>query len=75
MSNAQKASLNIKTAPVMDRGGALADFAPDAALSEALFAARPGVWLPTAYAVEGKSEGPGALLCRVDAVSGTPCGI
>jgi peptidyl-prolyl cis-trans isomerase D len=52
----------------MDRGGALADFAPDAALSEALFAARPGVWLPTAYAVEGKSEGPGALLCRVDAV-------
>ncbi len=68
LSNAQKASLNIKTAPVMDRGGALADFAPDAALSEALFAARPGVWLPTAYAVEGKSEGPGALLCRVDAV-------
>ena len=63
-----KASLDIKTGPAMDRGGNLADFNPDAALAEAVFTAKPGTWLPVAYAVDGKSEGPGALLCRVDAV-------
>ena len=63
-----KASLDIKTAPAMDRGGNLADFNPDEALAEAVFTAKPGTWLPSAYAVDGKSEGPGALLCRVDAV-------
>ena len=63
-----KASLGIKTAPAMDRGGNLADFNPDEALAEAVFTAKPGTWLPSAYAVDGKSEGPGALLCRVDAV-------
>ena len=68
LPGALKASLNIKTAPVMGRGDNLADFAPDAALSEAIFAARPETWLPAAYAAEGKSEGPGALLCRVAAV-------
>lgn len=68
LPNALKASLNIKTAPLMDRGGNLADFAPDAALADAVFAAGPETWLPAAYAVEGKSEGPGALLCRVAAV-------
>lgn len=68
LPEALKAGLDIKTAPAMERGGNLADFAPDAALSEAVFAARPGTWLPAAYAVDGKSEGPGALLCRVAAV-------
>lgn len=68
LPEALKAGLDIKTAPAIERGGNLADFAPDAALSEAVFAARPGTWLPAAYAVDGKSEGPGALLCRVAAV-------
>lgn len=63
-----KKSLHRKTAPAMERGGALADFAPDAALAEAVFAARPGTWLTAAFAVNGKTEGPGALLVRVDAV-------
>lgn len=68
LPEARKKSLNLKTAPAMERGGALADFAPDAALAEAVFAARPGTWLAAAFAVNGKTEGAGALLARVDAV-------
>lgn len=56
-----KKNLNLRTAPAMDRGGVLADFAPDAALAEAVFAARPGTWLTAVFAVNGKSEGAGAL--------------
>lgn len=68
LPDALKKNLNLKTAPAMERGGALADFTPDAALAEAVFAARPGTWLVAAFAVNGKTEGAGALLARVDAV-------
>lgn len=68
LSDALKQSLHVRSAPAMERNGALADFAPDTALAEAVFAARPGAWLPTAFAVDSKSEGKGALLCRVAAV-------
>lgn len=68
LPEALKQSLHLKTAPAMERGGALADFAPDAALAEAVFAARPGTWLTAPFAVNGKTEGAGALLVRVHAV-------
>ncbi|MDR2851309.1 MAG: peptidylprolyl isomerase [Desulfovibrio sp.] len=63
---ARKKSMGIVSAPPMERGGQLADFAPDAELAEAVFAARPNVWLPTAFAVNSAKDGPGALLCRVE---------
>lgn len=59
--------MGVRTAPAVERGGTLADFAPNAALAQAAFQARQGQWLPVAYAVTGK-EGAGALLVHVAAV-------
>lgn len=59
--------LGVKLAPPMERGGTLADFALDPALTDAIFADKPGDWLPRVYGVTGP-EGPGALICRVASV-------
>ncbi|MBD5416896.1 MAG: peptidylprolyl isomerase [Desulfovibrio sp.] len=67
LPEAEAKSLGVKQAPAMERGGALADFAPDPALAEAIFADKPGDWLERVYSVSGP-QGPGALLCRVAAV-------
>ena len=67
LPEAEAKTLGVKTAPAMERGGALADFAPDAALAEAIFADKPGDWLARVYSVTGP-QGPGALICRVAAV-------
>lgn len=67
LPEAEAKRLGVRLAPPMERGGALADFAPDPALAEAIFAGRPGDWLPRVYSVEGP-QGPGALICRVAAV-------
>ena len=65
----RKASgLGIKTANPMDRSGSLADFGPDPELAAALFSARVGQWLPTAFAVSSPKEGQGAVLVHVGAV-------
>lgn len=63
-----KTGQGIRTAPAMQRGGALADFAPDAALAQAVFGAGVGQWLPTAYAVSGGKDGAGAVLLHVASV-------
>ncbi len=67
LAEAEARSLGVKQAPAMERGGALADFAPDPALAEAIFTDKPGDWLERVYSVSGP-QGPGALLCRVAAV-------
>ena len=67
LAEAEAKRLGVRVAPPMQRGGALADFAPDAPLAEAIFADKPGDWLARVYSVEGP-EGPGALICRVAAV-------
>ncbi|MDE5878934.1 MAG: SurA N-terminal domain-containing protein, partial [Desulfovibrio sp.] len=67
LPEAEAKSLGVKQAPPMERGGTLADFAPDPALAEAIFADKPGDWLPRVYSVSGPG-GPGALVCRVAAV-------
>lgn len=59
---------HIKSIASVERGGALPDFAPDAALSEAIFAAKPASWLPVAYSEVNSAQGQGALLCRVSSV-------
>lgn len=67
LGEAEAKSLGVREAPAMERGGTLADFAPDPALAEAIFADKPGDWLERVYSVTGP-QGPGALLCRVAAV-------
>ncbi|WP_165079208.1 MULTISPECIES: SurA N-terminal domain-containing protein [unclassified Desulfovibrio] len=67
LPEAEAKSLGVRQAPAMERGGALADFAPHPALAEAIFADKPGDWLERVYSVSGP-QGPGALLCRVAAV-------
>ncbi|MDO5483361.1 MAG: SurA N-terminal domain-containing protein [Desulfovibrionaceae bacterium] len=62
------AKWRIKSVPAVERGGALPDFAPDAPLGAAIFAARPETWLPVAYAVVNSAQGQGALLCRVASI-------
>ncbi|MDE7240742.1 SurA N-terminal domain-containing protein [Desulfovibrio sp.] len=64
LSEAEAKKLGLKEAPAMERGGSLADFAQDPALTEAIFADKPGDWLSRVYSVTGP-EGPGALICRV----------
>lgn len=63
-----KTGMGIKTANPMDRSGSLADFGPDPELAAALFSARVGQWLPTAFAVSSPKEGQGAVLVHVGAV-------
>lgn len=63
-----KTGMGIRTAPAMERNGALADFAPAAALSSAVFGAGIGQWLPEPFAVHGGKEGSGAVLVHVSAV-------
>lgn len=67
LSEAEAKRLGVRQAPPLERGAALAEFAPDAALNQALFEDRPGDWLPRPWAVDGP-QGPGAILCRVAAV-------
>lgn len=62
------AKWGIKSVSSVEREAQLGDFAPDAALSRAIFQARPETWLPVPYAVTGQKEGQGALLCRVDSI-------
>ena len=49
----------------MERGGALPGYAPSAAVSDAVFAAEAGQWIPP-VAADSETRGQGALLCRVD---------
>lgn len=63
-----RTSLDLKPATIMERGGALADFAPDPALAEAVFAVKPGSWAPGVFAVESQREGAGAVFAYVSAV-------
>ena len=63
-----KTGMGIKTAKPMDRSGSLADFGPDPELAAALFSARVGQWLPTAFAVSSPKDGQGAVLVHVGAV-------
>ncbi|WP_299395836.1 SurA N-terminal domain-containing protein [uncultured Desulfovibrio sp.] len=60
--NAQGVKL---TGATMDRGGALPGYAPSAAVSDAVFAAEAGQWIPP-VAADSETRGQGALLCRVD---------
>ncbi len=60
--NAQGVKL---TGATMDRGGALPGYAPSAAVSDAMFAAEAGQWIPP-VAADSETRGQGALLCRVD---------
>jgi len=66
------AKWGIKSVPSVEREAPLGDFLPDAALSRAIFTARPETWLPVAYAVtmqkDGQKAAQGALLCRVAAI-------
>ena len=57
----------IKMAKGVERNGGLPGFAPNPEMTEALFEARAGHWLPVAYAVEG-DNGSGAVLVRVKGV-------
>lgn len=52
------------------RAGALTGFETSAALAKAVFGAKPGAWLDAPFSVTSKEGGRGALICRVDAVSG-----
>ena len=63
-----KTAMGIKTANAMDRSGSLADFGPDPELSAAVFSAKVGQWLPTAFAVSSPKDGQGAVLVHVGAV-------
>ena len=63
-----KTGLGIKTANAMDRSGSLADFGADPELAAALFHAKIGQWLPTAFAVNSPKDGQGAVLVHVGAV-------
>lgn len=64
----EKTDADLKRA-VMERDGRLADFAPNAQLTAAVFEAPAGgTWLKGVYSVSGEKEGSGALLCRVDSV-------
>ncbi len=60
--NAQGVKL---TGATMDRGGAFPGYAPSAAVSDAVFAAEAGQWIPP-VAADSETRGQGALLCRVD---------
>ena len=57
----------VKVAKGVERNGGLPGFAPNPEMTEALFEARAGHWLPVAYAVEG-DNGSGAVLVRVKGV-------
>ena len=57
----------IKMAKGVERNGGLPGFAPNPEMTEALFEAKAGQWLPVAYAVEG-DNGSGAVLVRVKGV-------
>jgi peptidyl-prolyl cis-trans isomerase D len=57
----------IKIAKGVERNGGLPGFAPNPEMTEALFEAKVGQWLPVAYAVEG-DNGSGAVLVRVKGV-------
>lgn len=63
-----RADLKLHAAPTVERGGALPGFAPDQALSEALFSTATNAWLPGVYAVTSSGDGPGALFARVSGV-------
>ncbi len=47
-----KSPKDLKSAEPVGRGGALAGFAPDAALSDAIFQSKAGEWLSQAYATQ-----------------------
>ncbi|OXS28043.1 MAG: peptidylprolyl isomerase [Desulfovibrio sp. MES5] len=57
----------IKIAKGVERNGGLPGFAPNPEMTEALFEAKAGQWLPVAYAVEGEN-GSGAVLVRVKGI-------
>lgn len=57
----------VKVAKGVERNGGLPGFAANPEMTEALFEARAGHWLPVAYAVEG-DNGSGAVLVRVKGV-------
>lgn len=67
LAEAEAKKLGVRVAPVVERGGSLADFAQDPALTAAIFTDKPGDWLTRVYSVTGP-EGPGALICRVASV-------
>lgn len=52
----------------VERSGVLTGFAASSELAQAVFAAPLQKWLPQAFRLESEKEGPGALICRVDAV-------
>ena len=66
LPEADAKSLGVKAAPAMERGGALADFAPDASLAETIFADKPGDWLVLC----GFRPSDNAVQCRSDYESG-----
>lgn len=57
--------LDLQTGVAVERGGALADFMPNTALNQAIFAAKPGAWLDNVYPA-ATAKGAGAILARVD---------
>ncbi|MDR2055126.1 MAG: SurA N-terminal domain-containing protein [Desulfovibrio sp.] len=67
LTETRKEEFRIRTAS-LQRMGNLEDFEPDAALVEAIFSSAPQQWISTVFAVDSKTEGAGALLCRTIAV-------
>ena len=64
-----KKSLGLRSFAAMQRGGAIEGFLPNQPLSEAVFAAKSGAWLPVAYAVMDAKGAAGAMLVRVASVA------
>ncbi|MCR5563614.1 MAG: SurA N-terminal domain-containing protein [Desulfovibrio sp.] len=64
-----KKSLGLRSFAAMQRGGSIEGFLPNKPLNEAVFMAKSGVWLPTAYAVMDDKGASGAMLVRVASIA------